>query len=317
MRATFRSRKYYDKYEKLISRQSSLRDIEVLSIEFCSVCNLRCKYCFLTKGERPSFLDVDIYKKLLIEVCENKEYRIKIMEWPISGCFFLHPQYKEIIDITKEYMERYPGFRPWLILNDNMMLFDEDAVDLVLKQGLVNQIICSIDGMDKDSFEHMRPNADFEQVLKNTNYLLHKNREYKNKTVIQVNNGRDEGCIGKSLDPKLKDIFNQADRVTYWEPCNWNESFHKEHPRYMPYPSFCSFVFESVSLSASGAIIKCCMDLKEATGYGDFKKDTLKSIWFSEGRRAFLRKMHEGKRYSISGCETCSINYVRQNKYTK
>jgi len=313
--AAFRSQSYHNKYTKLISGQASLRDIEVISIEFCSICNLSCRYCFLAKGERPSFLDLDIYKKLLIEICENKEYQVKTMEWPISGCFFLHPQYKEIIEITKKYIEKYPNFRPWVILNDNMMLFDKDTVDFVLKQGLVNQVICSIDGMDKESFEHMRPNANFEEVLENTNYLLCKNKEYKNKIVIQINNGRDEKCIGRKLDLKLRDIFNQADHVTYWEPLNWNESFHKEQPRYTPYPFFCSFVFESVSLSTSGAIIKCCMDLKEATKYGDFSKRTLESIWFSEERRAFLRAMYEGKRHLIPGCNTCLINYVSQNKF--
>jgi len=315
-RTALRSRKHYSKYKKLVSGKSSLKEIEVISIEFCSFCNLSCRYCFLAKDERPSFLDVEIYKKLLIEICENKEYRIKIMEWPISGCFFLHPQYKEIIEMTNKYIEKYPNFRPWIILNDNMILFDKDNVDFILGLGLVNQIICSIDGMDKESFEHMRANANFEKVLENTNYLLRKNKEYKNKIVIQINNGSDEKCTGRKLDLKLKTIFNQADRVTYWKPLDWNESFHKQQPRYTPYPFFCSFVFESVSFSTSGAIIKCCMDLKESTRYGDFSKRTLESIWFSEERRAFLRAMYEGKRHLIPGCDTCSISYVRQNKYT-
>ncbi len=194
-----------------------------------------------------------------------------------------------------------------------MTLFGRDVVDFVMKQGVVAQIICSIDGVDKETFEHMRPRADFDKVLENTNYLVRKNKECKNKTVIQINNGRDEKCMGRKLDLRLKDIFGQADIVSSWEPLNWNESFHKETPRYAPYPSFCSFVFESACLSTSGAVIKCCMDLKEATKYGDFIKDTLRSIWFSEERRMFLRKMHEGKRRLIPGCDTCSINYVNQN----
>lgn len=307
--------KYSNKYRKIISHQYSLREIKVISIEFCSICNLNCKYCFLEKGDRPTFLDIGIYKKLLSEICENREFEIKIMEWPISGCFFLHPKYQELIKITKEYKERYPNFTPWIILNDNMMLFDNTKSDFILKEGIVNQIICSIDGVDKETFEYMRPNANFEKVLENTNYLLRENDKNKNRIVIQINNGRDTRCLGRKLDSKLKEVFNQAALVTTWEPQDWNESFHKEHPRYKPYPFFCSFIFESISLSTSGAAIKCCMDLKEATNYGNFTKDTLKSIWFSARRQEFLRLMHEGKRRLIQGCNNCSISYAKQNKY--
>lgn len=317
-RNRLRALKYRDKYFKIIGSQAvSVKDIEVVSIEFCSVCNLKCRYCFLEKRERPAFLDLSIYEKLLDEICQHKEYNIKIMEWPISGCFFLHPRYQEVIKITKEYKEKYPNFRPWIILNDNLMLFDKDKVNFILNQGVVDQIICSIDGVDKETFEYMRPKVDFDTVLANTDYLLRKNRECGNKIVVQINNGRDEKSTGRKLDLRLKEIFSRADRLTNWEPVNWNASFHKEQPRYTPYPFFCSFVFESVSLSTSGAITKCCMDLKEATRYGDFSKNTLESIWFSDQRRAFLRAMREGKRQLIPGCDTCSINYVSQNKFSK
>lgn len=316
-RTFINSQKYHKKYKRIVTDQSSLSNIEVISIEFCSVCNLKCKYCFLTKGNRPEFLSLDLYRKLLLELCENKEYSIKIIEWPISGCFFLHPKFDEVVKITREFEEKYPDFKPWIILNDNMMLFDKDKVDFILEQGVVNQIICSIDGVDKETFEYMRPQAEFEKVLKNTGYLLSKNNECGNKVVIQVNNGRDEKCSGRKLDLRLKKIFSQVDLVTNWEPLDWNASFHKEQSRHTPYPFFCSFVFESVSLSTSGAITKCCMDLKEATKYGDFSKNTLESIWFSDQRRAFLRVMREGKRQLIPGCNSCSINYVSQNKFSK
>ncbi len=317
LRTSIHSRKYHKKYKRIISGQNPLSDIEVISIEFCSICNLSCRYCFLEKGKRPAFLDTDIYKKLLTEICENKRYRIEVMEWPISGCFFLHPQYKKIIELTKEYKEKYRHFRPWIILNDNMMLFDKDKVDFILEQGVVDQIICSVDGINKETFEYMRPKADFDTVLANTDYLLRKNLQNQNRVVIQINNGRDEKSTRGKLDPRLKEVFSQADLVTNWEPVNWNASFHKAHPRYSAYPFFCSFVFESVSLSASGAITKCCMDLKEATRYGDFSNNTLESIWISKERRAFLQAMFEGKRHLIPGCDTCSINYVNQNKFLK
>ena len=314
-RSFLRGWKYHHKYRRITSGKDSLKNLEVISVEFCSICNLRCRYCFLEKKQRPSFLDIDVYKKLLFEICQNKEYQIKIMEWPISGCFFLHPKYKEIIQMTKESQGKYPNFRPWIILNDNMMLFDKDTVDFVLGEGVVNQIICSIDGVDQESFAEMRPHADFNKVLENTKYLMDINKRSKKKIIIQINNGRDSGCLGRKLSSQLAGIFKQADLMTYWEPLDWNESFHKKVPSYVPGASFCSFVFESVALSTSGYILKCCMDLKEATKYADFKKSTLEEIWFSDTRKAFLKEMYAGDRESIPGCSCCSISYVSQNKH--
>ena len=164
----FRKRRYRKKYAKVMNNGTSLKEIEVISIEFCAVCNISCRYCFLERGERPSFLSIDLYKKLLSEICGNSEYQIKIMEWPISGCFFLHPDYRQVIELTEECKLRHSNFSPWVILNDNMMLFDKDKVDLVLGREAVNQIICSIDGVDKETFERMRPNADFDTVVENT-----------------------------------------------------------------------------------------------------------------------------------------------------
>lgn len=312
-----RSLKYYRRYSRFVLGRAPLSGIEVISVEFCSVCNLRCRYCFLERKERPAFLDTGIYKKLLEELCNNKEYKVRIMEWPISGCFFLHPRYREIIRMTKEFREAHQHFNPWIILNDNMMLFDKEAVDFVLKEGVVDQIICSLDGVDRETFEYMRPGADFEKVVGNIEYLLQKNRESGDRAVIQLNCGRDEKCAGKKPGRRLKKIFGRADRVSTWEPVDWNESFHKENPRYSPGRNFCSFVFEAAVISASGAVIKCCMDLKEDTKYGDFNRDSLEAIWHSQERRSFLEAMYRDRRSLLPGCRTCSIGYVSQNKFPR
>lgn len=202
----------------------------------------------------------------------------------------------------------------WIILNDNMMLFDAEKTDFILKRGIINQIICSIDGVDKLTFERMRPGADFDLVINNTFNLLQRKKEGKEKFVIQINNGIDESCKRRKIDPKLKKLFNSADHLTRWEPVDWNESFHTGSACYSPSNHFCSFAFESLALTTSGAITRCCMDSLELTKYGDFTKDTLESIWLSDTRRSILQLMHEGKRNLISGCNKCSITYVSQNK---
>ena len=305
------------KYTRLRLGLNTFKDIKTLSIEFSSVCNLRCKYCFLDQLERERSLDIGIYEKLIREIASNPKFDLKVMEWPISGEFFVYPKFKEVIEITKRYMHQYPNFRPHIILNENLALLNEEKINLLLESGIIKQIICSVDGHDAVTFEDMRPPAKFDRVLANMRLLVNRNRELGSKVFIQINNGRDERSEGKPLSPQMQEIFNMGNSVTCWKPKYWNESFNKKNKQFYPAKGFCSFVFNNVTLSSSGKISKCCMDLRGATEYADLKNHTLEEIWTSQVRRQFLSLMFANKRGSIKGCDTCSItNTNNDNRHT-
>lgn len=301
------------KYLRIKLGLNILRDIKILSIEFSSVCNLRCKYCYLDKLDRPKTLDIAVYEKLIKEVSENPEYNIQIMEWPISGEFFVYPKFREVISITKHYMDQNPRFRPWVILNENLILMDEERMDLILRSGVVKQLICSIDGHDKETFEDMRPPAKFDVIAERMRVLKAKNDALGHPVHIQVNNGRDHRSFGKEFSKEMKEIIRLGNSVTSWHPEFWNESFNKPDRQYDPAKGFCSFVFNNVTLSSSGFVSKCCMDLRGQTEYADLRKDTLKNIWHSQARKQFLTNMFRNKRSLIKGCGSCSITQTNNN----
>ncbi len=305
------------RYLKLKLRFNALKDIKIISVEFSSICNLRCKYCFIEELDRSKFLDIALYEKLIKEICENPRYRINVMEWPISGEFFVYPKYKEVIEITHRYMDKYPHFRPHIILNSNLVLMNEEKMDLILNSGVIRQIICSIDGHNAQTFEDMRPPAKFATLLKNMRLLVEKNKELKNPLFIQINNGRDEHSAGKEYSEEMKEILKMGNSVTQWQPQFWNESFNKSTKHYSPAKGFCSFVFNNVTLSSSGQIAKCCMDLKGSTAYADLAQNTLEEIWHSHARRQFLTFMFKNKRHAMKGCNTCSITFTNNdNRHT-
>ncbi len=303
------------KYLRLKLGFNVLRDIKILSIEFSSVCNLRCKYCFIEQNDRARFLDINIYEKLIKEVAENPQYKIRTMEWPISGEFFVYKNFKEVVEITKRYWEANAHFRPHIILNENLMLFDEEKIDLVLNSGIVRQIICSIDGHDPQSFEDMRPPAKFDKVLKNYRMLVQKNKELGHPVFIKINNGRDEQSVAKKLSREMRGIFGAADDIAFWHPKFWNESFNKKGKKFYPAKGFCTFVFNNVTLSASGFISKCCMDLKGATVYADLAKYSLEEIWHSNVRKQFMDMMFRNRRSALNGCKTCSITSTNNDNH--
>lgn len=308
---------WVSKYLELILGFNTLKDIKILSIEFSSICNLVCKYCFLEQKERARFLDINIYEKLIKEVAENPRYKVKVMEWPISGEFFVYKEWGKVVDITKKYMDANSHFRPHVILNENLMLFDEEKINYILQSGVVKQIICSVDGHDAKTFEDMRPPAQWEKFLKNFRYLVRKNHELGHPVFLQINNGRDENSFHQELSEEMKEVFKGGDSVTLWNPQYWNESFNKKDKKFYPAKGFCIFVFNNVTLSSSGQIAKCCMDLKGSTVYADLAKHSLEEIWHSHVRRQFLNLMFKNQRRKIKGCDTCAITRVNNdNRYT-
>ncbi|MBI4245423.1 MAG: SPASM domain-containing protein [Planctomycetes bacterium] len=303
----FQYSSWFFRYVRLLLGCNTLRDIKILSIEFSSVCNLRCKYCFLDHEGREKFLDIQIYEKLIKEVAQNPKYRIRAMEWPISGDFLVYKQWKEVIDITKKYWEANPHFRPHIILNENFMLFDEKKIECILQSGIVRQIICSIDGHNAQTFEDMRPPAKFEVVKRNFQTLVRENRKLGHPVWIQINNGCDENSFGKKFSDEMKQLLREADDVTFWSPRYWNESFNKKEKKFYPAKGPCTFVFNNVTLSANGHIAKCCMDLRGTTTYANLANQSLEEIWHSDTRKKFLDLMFKNKRAQIQGCSRCSI----------
>lgn len=305
------------RYLKLKLGFNCLGDIKIVSIEFSSVCNLRCKYCFLEQRERARFLDIKIYEKLIKEIAENPKYKIKAIEWPISGEFFVYPEYKRVVEITKKYWDANPHFRPTIILNENLMLLDEEKIDLILNSGIVRQIICSVDGHDAQSFENMRPPAKLSTLVKNIRLLVKKNNELEQPIFLQINNGRDAQSISKECSKDMKEILRMGNSVTQWVPEYWNESFNMPTKKFHPAKGFCTFVFNNISLSSSGKISKCCMDLKGSTVYADLAKNTLEEIWHSHVRKEFLSLMLKNRRKELKGCDQCSIAYTNNdNRFT-
>jgi radical SAM protein with 4Fe4S-binding SPASM domain len=295
------------KYDRVIKGRSSIETIRNISIEFCQLCNLRCKYCNIVKTDRARFLDINLYERLLKELCENSRYCIRSFEWPIGGEFVLHPKAREIITMTRRYMDRFPQFRPWIILNTNLTLMKMDTADFILGSNVVNQMILSIDGRDKESFEDMRRPAKYETVIENAKYIIEKNEQLGHPVVLEVNNGTDDACRHRNMDPTMMDVLNRVDHVRTWHAKHFNDSFPVLGKRVAPAKGFCSFVFENVTISSGGSVIKCCMDLGEATKYGDLNQNTLEEIWNSAQRKHELSLMRRGKREKLPGCSACTI----------
>lgn len=150
------------------------------------------------------------------------------------------------------------------------------------------------------------------------NYIIEKNEQLGHPVVLEVNNGTDDACRHRSMDLILMEVLNGVDHVRTWHAKHFNDSFPVTGKPVAPARGFCSFVFENVTISSGGSVIKCCMDLGESTKYGDLNQHTLEEIWNSAQRKHELSLMRWGKREKLPGCSACTITYSDiDNTYRK
>ena len=180
-----------------------------------------------------------------------------------------------------------------------------DGIDFIIEEETFDTIVCSIDGIDRHTFESLRPPADFDTVRQNFLYLI----EQPNRPKVIINNGLEFSMVGKQTSSEFQCMLDKADEVI-------NYVFHDWGGRVQPSPEivpedkgkgFCRYAFNSVVLHANGMIGKCCRDLNGDTAYGDFSKHSLKDIYHSRRRKKDLLWMALRKRHRATGCGGCGV----------
>jgi sulfatase maturation enzyme AslB (radical SAM superfamily) len=276
-----------------------------VNIELASRCNLRCRYCALDPTRKEMLLDPLLFEKL----CSNLRtggYKVNQFVLSHSGEALQHPYFFLFLKTIKDY--HAAGGSGTVYLDTNLMLLDKHNADLITKSGAIDVVVCSIDGYDRESFEHLRPPAKFDTVMENLNYLF----ELENRPDIHINNGN-ETFILHEYSNEFKYLIARAEKMVCYEFHDWGGQIHPTPlmqrlygPSFNPPKGLCKFAFRNVVLLSDGTIGKCCRDLNGLTTYGDLKTNSLKEILNSRRRKFDLLKMYLQQRGRVAGCNNCT-----------
>jgi MoaA/NifB/PqqE/SkfB family radical SAM enzyme len=126
-----------------------------LGITLTNKCNIRCIMCSVWQNTW------DIPEKTIKEIIRLFPYLEKIFYQ--GGEVFLSPYFEEILDKAM----LYPNLRQ--DINTNGLLIDKRWAEKLVKVNA--NIIFSIDGVTKETYEHIRRGAKFENLLKSIDIL--------------------------------------------------------------------------------------------------------------------------------------------------
>jgi len=277
--------------------------------ELANVCNLRCVMCFQTDKALPvlkttsvALMKMDTFKKI---VDECARYRIPALKLSWRGESMLNKHFTEMI--------RYAKARGILEVTSltNGTLMDERMCREIIDAKL-DQLVISIDGFTKETYEKIRIGADYDAVLSNLkNLIAIKGKSRKPFIRLQYT----ESQINRHETARFYDYWkDEVDEIAI-SYCKEFGSPQKEDSSKMPiYEYCCQQPFQRLIIMADGTVTVCATDVMGSIAIGNVNDTSIKDLWNCLKINE-LRRQHKAGNYHFNPmCRICIHHLFEANK---
>lgn len=269
----------------------------VVQIEPTSICNFRCIMCyqadksFSNKSEGfMGHMSLDTFKKAIDEL----EGNIEAITFASRGEPTLN---KDFIKMLKYSSGKFLGLK----LNTNASMLNERVINEILSSDL-QTIVFSIDEKDKEAYEKIRINGNFDKIIKNLELFNNiRNTKYKRSDkIVRISGVKiNEKQNIESMKKKWGDI---ADIVAFTNYTPWESSY--ENP-VNDITDPCSELWSRMFIWQDGKVNPCDYDYKSLLSKWNIKSKSITDIWNSEEYN-YLRYIHQNAlRSKINPCNKC------------
>ena len=283
-----------------IDRVSTNFPLYVL-LEPVSACNLRCPFCFqtdpdFTRKPYAGIMDMSLFKRVIDECEENGTGAITLAS---RGEPTLHPKFTEMLDYAaNKFFE--------LKINSNGTRLTDEICHSIFKNG-VNDVVLSIDTEQKELFEKLRLNANFDEVVENVKNLYRIRNQYYpgSQTAIRISGVY---CGPEQDNQKFADFWGQwADEITIAEVEERWDTY--KNPVQPDFSTPCQNVWERFYVWWDGICNPCDVDYKSELSPGQLNdKNSIKEIWNSKIYKLLRLNHANGMRTGCYPCDRCGVS---------
>ena len=195
----------------------------------------------------------------------------------------------------------------------NVSLLDEKKSGELLDAGLA-EVIFGIDSIEREVYERIRTNLNFEAVMQNAHRFIEMRDAGNYATKIYVR------IIEQELTSKT-----DADYIAYWTKYlnvdngdmvlrfpkhNWADS-----PLPIEKDCVCPYIFDRMVIDAWGNVQFCCIDVEsDFFDLGNVLKDDPVELFNSETFTRTRNLMKDGKINDIAPCRHCDVPLKRLDR---
>jgi radical SAM protein with 4Fe4S-binding SPASM domain len=275
---------------------------KVVLIDTVSYCNLRCSMCVHKNMKRKKgVMSWPLFEKIINEIAEeDKNARVWMVFF--GEALLLRRRKPSIFDMIAYAKSK--GLTD-VVLNSNANLLNHEAAKGLIDSGL-DAIYIGIDAHRSETYLKLRVGGHFEKTVHNVIHLiqLKKQMNKENPKVftqfveMDVNTGEKEDFIKfwteQGAIAKIRPKVSWAGQI---EAPNLILDNKERWP--------CHWAMQTMSITDTGKVVTCAVDLDARFIAGDVTQNSLKDIW--NGKLKELRRLHLSKTFEHlpENCRNC------------
>lgn len=274
-------------------------------LETVNVCNARCSICTINewKSETP-FMEDEVFFRLADEINSHSD-TVRIVNLSRDGEPFLDSGLEERIAYFKK------GGTKFTTLSTNAALLNEKRILSVLASGL-DDIMFSVDGATKSTYENIRIGLSFDEVTENIRNFIRLRNASNSSTSVRIRMVMTSENIHEADDFKKmwQDIICPGDKIQMKHLHSWGNQLQGFNAvtEYEKIYTPCSSPFTTCIIKSDGEIIVCPVDFKRKYTNGSIMEKSIAEIWRNGKELNAFRQIHlEGGRNDIPMCEKCFL----------
>jgi uncharacterized Fe-S cluster-containing radical SAM superfamily protein len=295
--AKFRYLDYRYRYNKFPQNKVSSSHPPCLQIEPTSVCNYRCIMCYQVD---PTFnkktggfmgrMTLQTFKNIVDQV----DGSIEAITMASRGEPLLNKELPEML----AYCEgKFLGLK----LNTNASLLDEKNAHMLLSSDIRN-LVFSLDAADKESYEKIRVNGDFDLIRRNLELFADiREKHYGDKKIVCKISG--VRINSKQSPEEISAVWgNFVDSIALVNYSPWEDTYNNEINE-LTEP--CTDLWRRMFVWWDGSVNPCDVDYKSTLGDWSIHETSVSDIWTSEYYTSLRQKHLSAQRNTLEPCRRC------------
>ena len=286
-------------------------------IEPINYCNLKCPLCPTGQGliERPKeAMKFEDFKRILDNI-GGSVIHLRLWNWG-----------EPLMDKDLPKMIRYAKSKRMFVNTSTNSFFLEEGIMKDLINSGLDQLIVSLDGASKETYNKYRKNGDFDKVVR----VLKMAAQMKNDMGTRYPEIKLQFIVMKHNEHEIKKMIELAkelkvDTLFFKTVGVMDPRLKKQIKKYMPSnPKFrryvdmgddlkpvplagrvCNYLWEEITVNVDGSVVPCCRDAQGKYVFGNLKNQKIGEIWNSKKMVAFRNDVLRNKD-KIDICRLCS-----------
>ncbi len=196
-------------------------------------------------------------------------------------------------------------------LTTNGSKLTAELTEIFLTENLLDSVIVSFDGADKETYERIRVNLDWDEVRSNVLHFIRR-RNQLGKTSPTVSVAMVTIDENKDSRDQFRRVWAEADEVRFSVYFNWAGQL-ENGGRTPNKVNFCERLYHYITILADGRVAMCCFDSEAAHTVGDVRQQSIHEVWNSETFNAKRRQLYNRDFKQLDICGRC--DYLNHPKW--